>query len=370
MLFRRSRAQAAVEVLILLAIGMAVLALIMSAAQERLTSSDTVLRAQQSQSAANSIARAADEVYSQGVGSRRSIDLIIPEGIVGASLVNRTILLRLAQAGGQSDITARTAEDVYGSLPGVPGRYTIWITAEEQRVQIRAGLQDLALNPTLLYYNTPTSNSTQNIPLSTIATNLGSSTLTVNTQLMWASAEVSVGYANPADSSFSLLPAESRTITLNVVINASAAGTYTGSLTANASNGDTTQAAIAIEVISGACPSQTCPLSVNRTVARITGSTFSNDTYSRNKLIFDTADLVTPVTISSGNWTANSIITLNLLDPANDVVSGYPKLMLANSTGDFSDTYDPSNGSPGTYTILANDSTRSATWNFTITGCG
>lgn len=364
-----SRAQASLEILILTGIGLVVLALVISSAQERLTTSESALRVQQAQASANAIARAADEVFAQGSGTRRSVSIVIPEGLISTALQNQTVVISMRHSGGLTDVLARANEQLYGAMPATPGAYTLWLTAQETSVLVETGNAAITFDPLVLVHtallNTTNATTTQ---LATTATNYGTTLISLTTSLVWTATSINVTYNNTDDQAFSLSPGESRTIVLNVSIGANVTGSFSGTLNANASNGQTFQIGVIVESLAGVCAVQSCP-AASSVIAYVTGGTYKDNTYTKAKLIFNPGEANQVVDILGHPWVPGTTVTLKILNPSNSTLPGYPKNLVTNSTGSFTDTLDPTGFTPGLYTAIANSSTTNATNSFTVTGC-
>ncbi len=95
-------------------------------------------------------------------------------------------------------------------------------------------------------------------------------------------------------------------------------------------------------------------------------STWKNASYDIPKYVFSPAEVVE---IIGGNWLANSSVTLDVKGLGNVSVSGYPKLVLTNSTGYFTDSFFALGLPAGNYSVYANDSARARTYFFNVTDC-
>ena len=94
------KAQASIEYLIIIGL---VLLITIPLFQYGLSKSTESIRYQQAADAVNVIARTADEVHSQGIGSKDSVFVTTPSGINEVIVNGKTITLRLSISGGNSD---------------------------------------------------------------------------------------------------------------------------------------------------------------------------------------------------------------------------------------------------------------------------
>jgi uncharacterized protein (UPF0333 family) len=90
----------------------------------------------QAQDSINALAKAADYVYSLGVGSKTHVSIIIPNNVVSSSIANKTILLKIKASSGTSDIVAFTKANVNGTVPTTSGYHYMQLNMTEQGVQI------------------------------------------------------------------------------------------------------------------------------------------------------------------------------------------------------------------------------------------
>jgi hypothetical protein len=84
----------------------------------------------------NSLANAADYVYSLGVGSQTHILITIPDGVTDIIITDKTILFKLETSSGTTDVIAFTKANVTGNIPTSPGYYSILLNMTEQGVEI------------------------------------------------------------------------------------------------------------------------------------------------------------------------------------------------------------------------------------------
>ncbi len=79
----------------------------------------------QSQKAVKNIAETADYIYSLGNGSQTKIQISIPQSVVGSSVSDYTINLKISNRAGVSDVIAIIKANVTGSIPNSTGVYSI-----------------------------------------------------------------------------------------------------------------------------------------------------------------------------------------------------------------------------------------------------
>ena len=77
------------------------------------------------------VAKAANTVFSLGKGATEIVTITIPQGILSVSVNGHTLSYTVTLPGGVSDVEHVTKPQIQGSLPTLPGTYTIIITMLE-----------------------------------------------------------------------------------------------------------------------------------------------------------------------------------------------------------------------------------------------
>ncbi len=139
------RAQASVELLIILAIAMTLLGVIITSGSRELEHGQTMLRLTQARSAVNDVAHAADVVYREGEGAVRKVRVTIPDGVspervfVDGGIVNIGVYV----SGGESDVNAMSIAELKGALPYESGTYWVYVKALKGCVVVGPELEGL-----------------------------------------------------------------------------------------------------------------------------------------------------------------------------------------------------------------------------------
>ena len=128
------RAQVSVEYLIVVGIGLLLLTPVILYATSLLFSSKKELRIELAEDAVESLAEAADWVYSLGPPSRMELTIYIPEKVNETLIENHTILMKLEDY--PSPISTTTKANVTGNIPVENGYYKVLVIAEENCVNI------------------------------------------------------------------------------------------------------------------------------------------------------------------------------------------------------------------------------------------
>ncbi|MBI5354850.1 MAG: hypothetical protein HZB68_00150 [Candidatus Aenigmarchaeota archaeon] len=79
-----------------------------------------------------SLAEAADIVYSQGYPAKMTINFYVPESTKNFSIINdRVIVMHLSYTNLGTDIAAKSEAIVNGTIPINPGNYRVSVTAQK-----------------------------------------------------------------------------------------------------------------------------------------------------------------------------------------------------------------------------------------------
>ncbi len=139
------RAQAAVELLIILAIAMTMLGAIIATGEKQMSHGQTILRLEQTRSSVNDLANAANVAYREGDGSVRMVRFTIPDGVAPERVFveGKFINVGVYVEGGESDVNAMSEAELKGSLPTSPGTYYVYAGARQGCVVIGANITGL-----------------------------------------------------------------------------------------------------------------------------------------------------------------------------------------------------------------------------------
>ena len=116
------KGQTSLELLIVTAIGLAIVGIIFTFA---ITWASDSARVAQASDAVEKIARSADLVYVLGPGSRTSVDVLMPDGIRSTNVSGRRVLIQISTTTGNVDVFATPREDLSGSLTSRSGKQTV-----------------------------------------------------------------------------------------------------------------------------------------------------------------------------------------------------------------------------------------------------
>jgi len=348
---RHLKGQGSLEYIVLLSFTIVFFIVVVSVATDQLSTVGKQQRKQQAQLALKQIADAATEVYQQGSGAKSVIDVSFPPGVDPGSgyILNNT--LHISFEG--SDMTYLLGFPITGVLPGSPGSYSVQFISQGGSVSL--GLTPFAIIPTYLSFvfcaQPYAQNSSQTL---TYANNQNTSTPIIITA-NWTNGSASLSYS---PSSFTIPFGGNQTVTVDVTAAANVTGTFSGVLFANTTNYTaTTPITVSVE---------NCGGGVTPTVAQAIVRTYSDSTYTVLKSAFNPVE---NVTLTGTQWVPSSTVTLDITNSSGSSVPGYPKGVSANPSGAFTEVFDPSGLSSGTYTANATEAGVTKISTFTLRGC-
>ncbi len=223
--FGMRKGQAAVELMVVLAISVTVLIAIYSYSATSMGEMNKQKIVDEAQTSVNSLEQAANDVYKQGVGATKKVFYKVPSGIdqTKSGIESDTFVLNVLS----TDVYAKPDVCLQGSLETEQGGHWAWVTAQEECVFV--GTQSIAVDKTSSYVTLSQSDSQDDI---ITVTNNGSETAAMFLAESWAHTDVTFGMST---SEFSLGTGASQPVTLTYTSNASATGNYAGSLGIGAS---------------------------------------------------------------------------------------------------------------------------------------
>jgi len=349
------KGQTSIEYIILLAISILFFLVIIIIAYEQFANVGQVKSRDISVNSLKTIASAAKEVYLQGSGARKTVVVTFPPEVEDNSLGIVNNSLHLIHAG--TDVSFPVDYPIYGNLPTSAGTYEITLISIGTAVQI--GLAPFYTSPQSFAFDFCAATSILSSNDTLTVTNQQNETLDVTLAVDWTYANVTLGVSN---SSLTLPANIPQNVTVSTNISTGAAiGSYTGSIILNTTN-YSVSAPVTINIINCTCTSGPGGACTNLSYIHI--KTYSNSSYSQEKVAFSAP---TNTTITTGNWSANSTITIDIKDPSNASIPGYPKNVTTNSSGGYIDI-TPIIGPVGTYTVFVSD-IYSANTTFNLTGC-
>ena len=102
------------------------------------TKSSNEIRLNQADQSVQTIAKAADNVYTAGPGNREYIQVTLPTGTQNFTVSGRDILMTLSIYGGNSNVHARAIAPIFNKtpLPMQQGTYNLVVRMTEKELQI------------------------------------------------------------------------------------------------------------------------------------------------------------------------------------------------------------------------------------------
>jgi hypothetical protein len=133
----KNKSQAATEMLIILAVGLAILLVILSVNDTMFTGTRGKIQAEKARNSVDSIADAAELVYQQGIGSRTRIFVTLPDEIQSFTAANQTLAMQLYAGGNIKDVYRSLDFNVSTtSFPTQEGTYWICVKSLQNAVSI------------------------------------------------------------------------------------------------------------------------------------------------------------------------------------------------------------------------------------------
>lgn len=226
------RGQASVELLIILSVSLVALAAIVSFAYQEMDNAKTAENISKTQLALNSVADASEQVWSEGVGSQRLVQIDLPEGIAGERVFIDDHLLNIGvhTPNGVTDVNAYSKALLQGTLPNESGVRFVYVQAAEGFVFI--GSRQLSITPATIVLQAPAGGSDSK---QLLFRNTLDEEAEVQLTLDWTSAGAS---ASVSETSFTVAAFSNYSVSVEATGGAMP-GTYAGKVYSNASNEST-----------------------------------------------------------------------------------------------------------------------------------
>jgi len=350
------RAQGAIELLIILAMIAAAGLIIYSTSQNKFAESNKALIVSQARATVNDLSSAASEVYSEGVGAKRKVYIVIPEGVSNVSVNNTMINIRLKIEGQISDINTQTSMRlVQGSdFPTTPGGY--WVNVVAKNGYVLIGSSNLSIVPQSISVEMTPSNSTSAV---VTFTNMGSVPLSVNLSSQWTwnnTVNMSLNITNFALNASGGINSTSYVLVTFTTYQNTSLQPYTGAINVNSS--ETAQINVYVNVVGNQLPTG---------VSYITIDTFKDTGYSSPTTNFT---LPYNVTINGSTWYYPGTVNLNIIGPSGSSVKTGSAAVNPDKTFIYNG-FNPAGLPAGVYTIMASEEGAglNASSSFNITAC-
>ncbi|MFH1404278.1 MAG: hypothetical protein ABIH11_08425 [Candidatus Altiarchaeota archaeon] len=212
--------------------------------------SHSMMETTTAEDAVDSIAKAADTVYSLGPCSKTYVDIVVPNSAVSSSVGDNRISLTIDTGAGYSDIVAVTIGDVTGCMPSNPGACRVPIEMTCSGVLVVGGV--LSLRPSEIRFNVTDGGTT------VVELNLTNNEDAIVSSIGWTVTGGVSSWTSITDMAAGLGSGISDQFNATFTIpSGTPTGTYSGTLTVNGTGG-LAEVPIAINVM-GSGTSTTTP---------------------------------------------------------------------------------------------------------------
>lgn len=302
----RSRAQTSVELLVIMAIGLVILSSLVGFASQQLRIVEEQRAVKTAESSLERLVEAANQVYAQGKGATRSVDIIWPEGIQSSytSIAENLIQVRVFNR----TLYAEAIPFLTGSLPTHAGVHPLRVRAFDGYVAL--GEISLSVNPASVF--SPMDRNDSSTTTLTF-TNAGGDVNMVFS-VDWNHSDMDLNL-NKADAN--VASGSTTALDVNFYSNDVATGSYSGKLWVQGTYSDRTETLLVPLKASIALGSDS---DLEAYPSTLIVSTYSTDANSTNFQLCNTGDLsihsisFTPSTGDAGDW-VQGISTIPSLSP-------------------------------------------------------
>jgi uncharacterized protein (UPF0333 family) len=338
-----NKGQGAMEYLVLLAFSIIIFSIVAYYASEQVTIVNKQQKLEQAKLAVKEIADAATEVYQQGAGARKIVNVAFPEGVSGDGIIINNSIHIVFEG---SDIVYPLSFPISGSIPTTAGSHDISFVSYGNSVSI--GVAEFSVSPSSISFSTCSNSSEQILTQTLTVENKMNTTNQINTTVTWSNSGSTL---TSSENSFILNVSETKNVTVYLNISPNTVGQFNGNIEFLSSGYSF--------IVPVYLNSQACGVSSN--VSYILIDTYKDSVYSQPVDAFNVAN----VTITTANWLPNSWITIDLKYNNSISMTGYPKSVQVNDSGGYSEIWKAS-GPLGNYTIYVNDSTRITNTTFVL----
>jgi len=243
------RGQYALEQMSVVALALAIIGAVFFFA---MSSASDSARVSQAKDTAERIAKAADSAYSLGPGSRSTVSISMPQGVQLVNISNKRVLVRVATSSGTADAFAATHGQLVGYIPTTGDQQEITLTVLPSG-DISVGRTILVCSPNGITKTIQQGGSSSD---TLTLTNVWTSGLSAFTASISGVSDMVSNGTLPS----TLASSGSTGVTLSFLVpGAKAVGTYTGSITVNASNSSSCTSSITVFVTSSSAPDSIGP---------------------------------------------------------------------------------------------------------------
>jgi len=215
-----NKAQASVELLVILAVSMVLIGLVLFTSNNEMTGINSNKANSDAKNTVEKIAKTSEAVFDSGPGTKKQIYISIPSGVdpTKTSITDNTVRINV----NGTDIIAESKVELTGSIPTEKGNYWVWITSHQGYVSI-GGIAVETDKGSIYSTIAQETTAIENIKV----INNTAENADVGVSYTWVNTEVSMQLSS---NSF-VVPAGSVSgIDLNFTSGSSAVGNYTGEL--------------------------------------------------------------------------------------------------------------------------------------------
>ncbi|MBW2965951.1 hypothetical protein KY342_02490 [Candidatus Woesearchaeota archaeon] len=125
------KSQAAMEMIIILAVGLIILGSVLVVNNKIMTGTSGRIESTKARTAVDTLSDSAELVYQQGVGSRTRVFVALPDEIQSFNASGQTLNMQLYAGGSLKDVYRSLDFNVSGTLPSEEGNYWIYVEAKQ-----------------------------------------------------------------------------------------------------------------------------------------------------------------------------------------------------------------------------------------------
>lgn len=131
---KTSKAQTAIELLIVLGASLTILLVFFSLSSQYIVDLNREKQTSEAKLALELLKNAANDVYFQGVGAQQQVFYAVPSDVNqdGSGIVNDFFVLKIYG----SELFSRPLSPLAGTLPASPGGHTVWLIAQDTNVLV------------------------------------------------------------------------------------------------------------------------------------------------------------------------------------------------------------------------------------------
>ncbi len=363
--------QGSLELLVVAGLALILLAIVFATTQTQYIGTQSGLAASQAHTAAQDFVQTSDAVSGQGIGARQRLFITLPDATnyAYANCTNTaSVGYSTALGDTESNAQARRSFCCTNQIPQQGGQFEFLVESTPTCVSITqvspaTPATSFSIDPPVVYalLSYPgTNSSTQTLTV----TNLLNTSLPVTLAINWnQTSGITANFVGDGTTTTLTVPALSAsTAQINFTTSANALGNYVGSLTANASDGNSTTAQLSATVLT----SGTTGGGGASNVSEVVVNAYNDSTYGSRRFIFPAPDAVS---VTGGGWPPSSTVTVTFLYPNNTVISSNTSVPV-NSTGNFLVVFNPAGyAAAAGYGVSVTNGISAATTAFTVNAC-